>query len=128
MNNHWQCSTPHQHQTNGQRHPMHILCMTLNNQPDLCNKKSQEIIDNTIITYFTGNPLQQAIMTRIPDCFTPIVCNCTKYPQPTLNPHSYHRKILTMNTAKPLTTKDHHKHSTSGNTTGLPSSLSIPQL
>jgi len=72
MNDHWQCSTMHQHQTKGQCHPTHIQCMVLDNWPELCNKKSQEIIDNTIITgnYFTGNPLQQAIMIGIPECFT----------------------------------------------------------
>jgi len=101
--------------------------MTFSNWLVLCNNISQELNDNIILlgNYFKDNQLQPVTTTKIPDSFTPIVCSCLKYPQPTLTPCSYHSNNSTLTTTQQLTTQDHYDFFTLHNTTNLPPNISI---
>jgi len=127
-NNDWQCSIPHQHQTQDWHHPIHAQCTMLANWPELHNNKSQEINDNSILNgiYITGTQLQHVITTSYPDCFTLIVHDsCQKYSKPTLTPSSYNSRISTRTTNQQLIPQNHHDLITLSDTTGLPACRSI---
>jgi len=74
-NDHRHYSIQHQHQTNNRHHLTHAQRTTLANRPELRNKKSQEINDNSFLNsnYTTGTQPQPITTTNYPDCFTPIV-------------------------------------------------------
>jgi len=107
---------------------MHAQHIMLANQLELCNNKSPEINNNSILNgiYITGTQLQHVITTSYPDCFTLIVHDsCQKYSKPTLTPSSYNSRISTWTTNQQLIPQNHHDLITLSDTTGLPACRSI---